>query len=533
MTASIQPRANRSQAEELRSRSSIPRWWNLESREIAVLATILVATALVYMPSLRYGWVWDDKAQTIQAKDLHSLAGIGKSFIYDSWWFHDPQNLPQSAYYRPFQTVWFGLNYLIIGNHPAAWHLEKIVIELIGVIVCFRLAQLLTRNNAIALLTAAIFGLLPANIESVVWCSAIGEPLSAIFEMGAMCCLINRGQGRSRGLAFALMLYAGALLSHETAVLFWLVIAAYLFLIEGKRVGESMRITAPFILLAIVYLGARLGALGITNFAGRPDFVIPSVALGWEKPFPPRTAVDIIMTMPVALLFYLEILAVPGMAGPTHNVQWVTTLSLMSVAAAGILFVLGVVAWRLIRRGPDWRIYLFCAVWGLVAIAPAMNLKALAVLVQDRILYAPSFAWSLAVSIAAIRIAASSLRARTIVAGAISLLLIANAATIVRVERYWHDDVTFFSRCLAIAPHNAEYLRGLVDMLNWKGDLTGATIVLQNSVNLDPDNIYLHTKLADQYATLGRAAEFEAETVKIRELRMRPRNAREAATAPR
>ncbi len=256
--------------------SSVTLAWGLNQREAAILATILIATAILYMPSLRYGWVWDDKAQTIKAKDLHSLAGIGKSFIHDSWWFRDPKNLPQSAYYRPFQTVWFGLNYLIIGNHPAVWHLEKIVLELIGVIVCFRLAQLLTRNNAIALLTAAIFGLLPANIESVVWCSAIGEPLSAIFEMGAMCCLINREQGKSRGLAFALMLYASALLSHETAVLFWLVIAAYLFLIEGKRVGESLRIAAPFIVLAVLYLGARLGALGITNFAGRPDFVIPT-----------------------------------------------------------------------------------------------------------------------------------------------------------------------------------------------------------------------------------------------------------------
>ncbi len=120
---------------------------------------------------------------------------------------------------------------MILGNHPAAWHLEKIVVELIAVMLCFRLAQLLTRSTAIALLTAAIFGLLPANVEAVVWASAIGEPLSAIFEMGALCCLINRepGQRWSRGLVFALVLYAGALLSHETAVLFWLIVARLRF----------------------------------------------------------------------------------------------------------------------------------------------------------------------------------------------------------------------------------------------------------------------------------------------------------------
>ncbi len=520
MTASA-PSARAAESIEPRPNAGVSRWWNLERRELAILAGILVATALIYMPSIRYGWVWDDKAQTIEAGELHSWLGIARSFIHDSWWFRDPSNLPQSAYYRPFQTLWFGLNYMIAGNRPLVWHLEKIVLELIGVMLCFRLAQLLTRNNAIALLTAAVFGLMPANIESVVWCSAIGEPLSAIFEMGAMCCLINRRQGSSRGIALALMLYAGALLSHETAVLFWMVIAAYLFLIEGKRVGETMRIVAAFALMAVLYLGARLNALGISHFLGRPNFLPPAVALGWEKPFPPRNLIDIFMTTPVVALRYLSVLAIPGMASPTHNVSWITSLSPITFVSGGIILMLAMVAILLARRSRDWRLYLFCAAWGLVAIAPAMNLKALAELVQDRILYAPAFGWSLAVSIAAIRIAARSSRARTIVAGAISLLLIANAATIVRVERYWHDDITFFTRCLEIAPNRPEYLRGLVDMLNYKGDLDGGMKVLVGAVNRDPDNVYLHTKLAEQYGTMGRGADFEAEIMKVQALRHR------------
>ena len=325
------------------------------------------------------------------------------------------------------------------------------------------------------------------------------------------------------------MLYAGALLCHETAVLFWIVVAAYLFLIERKSVGETVRLAAPFMLLAVLYLGARLNALGIANFAGRPDFVPPAVALGWAKPAPPHGLLDIIMTAPVALLTYLEVIAIPGMAAPTHNVTWITGLSPITFASGGILLLLALVAMVLIRRSTDLRLYLFCAAWALIAIAPAMNLKALAVLVQDRILYAPSFGWSLAVSIAAIRIASSSSRARTMVAGAIALLLIANAATIVRVERYWHDNVTFFSRCLQIAPRHAEYLRSLVDMLNFNGDFTGGMSVLRDAVNNDPDNVNLHTKLANQYGMMGRAADFEAEIFKLRALR---RKAREGNAPP-
>jgi hypothetical protein len=531
MTASIRPRADEPHREELRSPTSADRWWNLEPREAGVLATILIATAVVYMPSIRYDWVWDDKAQTVQAIALHSWSGIGKSFLYDSWWFRDPSKLPQSQYYRPLQASWFGLNYMMLGNHPGAWHLEKIIIELIGVVFCFRLAQLLTRNTSIALLTAAIFAMLPANLEAVVWNSAIGEPMSAIFEMGALRCLINRKEGSMRSLAPALLLYAGALLSHETAIVFWLVVVAYLVLIEKKSARETFWLAAPFIVVALLYLCARMNALGMANFVGRANFLQPSVGLGWEKPAPPHGLLDIMMTAPVALLYYLGVLALPWMAGPAHNVGWVTVASPITFVAAGILLLLAAVAILLIRRSRDWRLYAFCAAWSLITLALAMNLKELAMLVQDRVLYAPSFGWSLALAIAAMRIAALSSRARIVVAGAMSLLLVANAVAIERVERYWHDDVTFFTRCVAIAPHHAGYLRGLVDMLNFNGDFEGAMIALRTAVNLEPDNIYFRSKLADQYGLMRRPEDFTAEVLEIRALRKAASRANAAAAA--
>src|ERR1700729_2935289 len=95
---------------------SSQRLWGLERRDVAILGAILVATALVYMPSLRNGWVWDDGEQIVQSTALHSWSGIGKSFIYDSWWFRAPNNLPASAYYRPLQDTWFALNWMVLGQ---------------------------------------------------------------------------------------------------------------------------------------------------------------------------------------------------------------------------------------------------------------------------------------------------------------------------------------------------------------------------------------------------------------------------------
>ncbi len=513
------------QAIEAHSRASSRRVWNLEPRELAMLAGILAGSAIIYMPSLRNGWVWDDNAEIVDNTALESWRGIGRSFIHDSWWFRDPQHLPQSAYYRPLEDAWFGINRMILGVHPVAWHLEKIAIELIAVTIAFRLAQLLTRNTTIALVTAGIFALLPANAESVVWVSSIPEPLTGIFEMGALCCFIERkpGRGLSRGMVFALMLYAGALLSHETAILFWLIVGAYLFLIERKSIGVSMRLAAPFMLLAVAYLIARLNALGTSYFIGHPHSTPMAVALGWAKMPAAHGPLDVIMTAPVVLLYYLGVLAVPAMAGPTHDVGWITGMSAITFLAAAVIAMLAVIVLALIGRSPDKRLYLFCAAWSLIAIAPSMSLRELTVLVQDRLLYVPAFGWSLALGIVAVRLADASPRARNAVAGAFAVWLLACTLAVVRLERYWHDDVTYFSRCVAIAPHNAEYLRQLVDKLNDRGYLTAAMERLRNAIKLEPDNCKLHQKLADQYALMQRGDDFREESLKVHALATKER----------
>jgi tetratricopeptide (TPR) repeat protein len=510
--------------------------WELEPRDAAILAAILVATALIYMPSIRNGWVYDDVPEIVNATELHSWAGVGQSFLHDVWWFRDPTSLPQSSYYRPLQTAWFGLNYMLLGDHPTAWHLEKIALELVGVMLTFRLAQLISGSNAVGLLTAAIFGLLPANVESVVWASAIPEPLSTIFEMGALCCLIQRKPGTwsgwSRGMMFALILYAGALMSHETAILFWLIVAAYAFLIERRRVGESIRLAAPFILIAIVYLCARLNVLGTEHFIGLPHLRDPNVVAGWAGPAATHGPIELVLTAPVVLLVYLGVLIVPGIAAPAHDVQWVASADSGAFVAAGILAAVAAIAAAAIWRSENRRLYLFCAAWSLLTIAPAMKLNALATLVEERLLYAPSVGWSLALALTVVNLGAVSPRWRAGVATAMGVLLAAYAVSIVRMEGDWHDDLTFYARCEELSPHDPTYVRTRVTLLNANGDLNSALNVLQEAVNRDPDNFYLHLRLADQYSKMQRGGDFVAEVAKARALRAKARAAHSSPNNP-
>jgi hypothetical protein len=83
----------------------------------------------------------------------------------------------------------------------------------------------LTGDVTVGLLTAAIFGLMPAHVDAIVWVSAISEPLSTAFELGALLCLIVRRPGWSRGMLSALALYVCAQLTHESAITFPLIVA--------------------------------------------------------------------------------------------------------------------------------------------------------------------------------------------------------------------------------------------------------------------------------------------------------------------
>lgn len=494
-----------------------------------MLGAITVAAVAIYLPSVGNGWVWDDPFEIVDNKLIHSWAFVWKSFIHDLWWFRDPARLPQSPYYRPLQNAWFAANAMLFGMHPALWHLAMIVLHAAAVWLCFRVAQLLTGEVAVGLLTAAIFAAMPAHVGAVVFASAIPEPLSAVFELGALSCFIQRKPGCSRGLIAALLLYACAALTHESAILFPLIITAYVFLFEAGEqtaagaVLSASRAAAPFLLVAIAYLCARINALGINFLVGlyNPKGSMIRHAFFSTIPMPHHGPAELLMTIPVAAITYLAVLAIPAMAGPAHAVQWITHPQPILFVSVAALLIFGAAALTLAWRSSNRRIYLFCAAFSLVTIAPALNLNGLWWLVDDRYLYAPSFGWSLGLAVAASEIARAGARTHRAVGAATALILALYAASTMQTERYWHDDVSFFKRCVQIAPDNSDFALELAGAMNQAGDRQGATRELERITVLHPSDANLHLKLAQQYRMMGRELDFEREFGKYARLSAR------------
>lgn len=494
-----------------------------------MLAAVLLTTALVYMRCLGNSFVFDDYPAIVKNDALTQWSFIWKSLFHDLWWFRDPDRFPQSAYYRPLQNVWLALNYHLVGLNPVGWHILKVLLHLVVVILSFRLTQLLTGSVGAALLAALLFGVLPVHVESVVWAEAIPEPLSAVFELSALCLFIARPSTQRRGLVSPLFLFASALLSHESAIVFPLLVAAYVFLFEkagtqselgvlsprsmpifvAGRMSRALQRSAPFFAVALVYLGIRAMIFGSSLFGfAHPLITRPTIikdTLVFVRPRPIHALAQLLATMPEVLVLYIGLLLMPWRVGPAHDAEFATPLGLHNFAVPTAVLAASIaLGYFVFRRSPRRDLYLFCAAWWFVSLAPALNLDHVSALVQDRYEYLASFGFCVIVGDLAVQTAGDSITRNRVVSALATIVISVYAAVLWRAEDIWHDNVTLFSRSVEICPGSAYYHKALAQALMDHGELDGATQQLTVASRLAPDDAAIHLALGLLYMRMRR-----------------------------
>ncbi len=512
--------------------------WNLDAMHTAMLVGVLLVTAIVYLRCLGNGFVYDDYPAIVQNPSLAHWSFFWKSATRDIWWFRQPDQLPQSAYYRPLQNIWLALNYHLFGLNPVGWHAMKILLHLVVVLLSFRVAQLLTGSAFAGLLAALLFAVLPAHAEAVVWAEAIPEPLSAAFELGALCLFIRRSGRRWRRLAWPLVLSGGAMLSHESAVVFPLLIAAYTFLLETQaskcdasaqseasatvidRAGRALAWSAPFFGIALLYIGVRALVLGSGVLGwSAPKVTAAPIVLNGILVFPPsKTAhpfAEVLMSIPEVLICYLESLVVPWLVGPSHDVKFVIAPDARNFfLPSAILVVLAALGYFTFRKSPRRRLYLFCATWWVISLLPTLNLDHVVALVQDRYEYLASFGFCVLIGDCAVHAAQlSAARTRVIMVAATALIAV-YVGVLWRAEAIWHDNVALFGLSVEMFPDSSFYHRALAQALMDEGDLDGAVRHLVIASRLAPDDAAIHLALGLLYMRMRRddaaAAEMRA-----------------------
>jgi pimeloyl-ACP methyl ester carboxylesterase len=151
---------------------------------------LLVAglASLAYLPTLKYGFVWDDRALIVDNQDLDAPSParfFGQSFTH--WWAK--KGLVPDAYYRPLVMTSFWLDHKAWGTNPYGFHLTNVLLNTIAsVLVAALLVELLGRSWP-AFVAGLVFALHPAHVESVAFVSGRTDVMMAVFVLLAFLAL--------------------------------------------------------------------------------------------------------------------------------------------------------------------------------------------------------------------------------------------------------------------------------------------------------------------------------------------------------
>jgi hypothetical protein len=227
-----------------------------------------------------------------------------------------------------------------------------------------------------------------------------------------------------------------------------------------------------------------------------------------------HSALEVLLTLPSVLLWYLGLLLFPWLPSPAHDAQFVAAPTMANFYAPAIaLAALVVISYLLFRRSSAAKLYLFCALWWLITTAPGPlpGIRIGVDLIYDRYQYLPSFAFCLLLADLAVRFARQSRTRRNATTVAVSALAGVYMIALWHAEPFWRDNLAMFSRCVAEVPESARYHMGLGSVLVENGDLDRGTRELAYASKLAPEDYTMHYELATLYMRVNRGDDARKE----------------------
>jgi tetratricopeptide (TPR) repeat protein len=348
-----------------------------ELRPAVVLVALLLLVALVLLPQLGFGLVYDDGWTLVTNGFLRSPEDLGLLLTPEAV----ARNVPDA--FRPGLVLFDALSYRLLGL-DARWHHALSIALHLG--VCAAAAAWLRRLGAPLALwagTVAVFGLLAIHAEAIAVVSFREDLLAALLALLA-CDAASAAVRRPRpaGLAalagLALLAACACKQSAAAAPLLWL-------LAEGLAPWQPRR---PWRRLALgagaLLLGAAAMAAHTTWLFGHPSPYAPDD----PRLYATRVGLSPVLAMSTQIhLGYLQQMLVPFGLSPEYvdaGAAWTDPATLL--AAAALLGLLAAAA-AAARRRP----LLALAVLGAFALAlPTSNLAAMPNMRADRFMYLPS-----------------------------------------------------------------------------------------------------------------------------------------------
>ncbi len=445
---------------------------------------VLLITAITYVGTVRFDFVYDDYPQIVFNPFLRAWHFVPQYFVSSVWKQVSP--LTPGNYYRPLFLLFTRVCYSIFGDRAFGWHLVAIGLHLVVVWLAYVLVRRITGQFTIAWLAALIFGVHPIHHEVVAWVSATTESLFAIlFLLAFLAYLQSRERAKAFWMTLSCALYALALLSKETAIVLPALIFADAWIRYTPSENESpagypgrfrsaLASAVWFVPVALLYLIVRF-----------------SILSGFGHSFVHVSPVVWLLTLPSILLFYVRNWFFPVRLSESYDLYYQTNLNFMHVLLPlAILIALGVAVWFL-RNRLGAKTVGYAVAWIVIPLLPALDTFVFRPdeLVHDRYFYIPSIGAALLVALIVERAAKTKLRLfgqplHVVAAGSALAIVLSFFAG--RAASFWSSNYILFSRAHQIAPLNGTAMNNLAAEMISRQELDGAQKILETGYRNDP-----------------------------------------------
>ncbi|HLW36418.1 MAG TPA: tetratricopeptide repeat protein [Chthoniobacterales bacterium] len=450
---------------------------------VALLALILLAT---YATHFHNSFHFDDAHTIVNNAAIQSLRNIPR-FFADARSF---SSLPSNQSYRPLVSTLFAIDYKLGGLNPFWFHFSIFAVFLSLLILLFLfLDHLLDQagrsaaNVWIAFGAAALYGLHPANADTVNYIVASAEIISTLGIVGSF--VIYLAFPELRRFYIYTLPATIVILAKPPAAIFPALLAAYLAVFSDSSAKRRLLdVAVPFLFCAAVLLVVE---------AMTPQTWVAGA----------RDAHNYLITQPYVTLLYFKTFFWPNDLSADYDLDPFTTTD-DARFWAGLLFVIVLLTASIsCARYRRTRVIGFGLLWFLIALLPT-SLFPLAEVMNDHRTFLPYIGLVIAlagmVSLACSRLAVRSARVAqtatiTIVVIALFVLCTSAFATFQR-NKVWRTEETLWRDVTIKSPNNSRGLMNYGNTLMAKGDFNGALDYFHRALALAPQYSVLFVNLA-------------------------------------
>ena len=212
----------------------------LKHKRFLQILLIAFLCLMIYIPSLRNGFIWDDDSNLYKSQWIQKADGLKVIWSTDKMYQYYPV---------VFTTFW--LEHRLWGLSPLGYHAVNLTLHILNALLFFWIVSKI--YPGLAFISALLFAIHPIQVETVAWVTECKNLLSLFFFLLAVLAYLGfDNTKRKRYYLLTLLLFILALMSKSVAVCFIFFPVLYKWWKDNKVTWREVKLSIAFIATGLI-----------------------------------------------------------------------------------------------------------------------------------------------------------------------------------------------------------------------------------------------------------------------------------------